>query len=123
MTDDEEQSAVVTGVRGRCPRWREGYLFAEFLTVKLRCSAGGLDFAFADSGDGPAVFVILFAGFLICDMALVVDVRWAPLMWVRAVIFGPPALVVCLGLLRPMKGLMVALQYRHGASEGRLDRE
>jgi uncharacterized protein (DUF983 family) len=123
MTYYQEQSPLATGLRGRCPRCGEGHLFTGFLTVKPRCSACGLDFAFADSGDGPAVFVILFAGFLICAMALVVEVRYSPPFWVHAVIFGPLVLVVCLGLLRPMKGLMVALQYRHGASEGRLDRE
>lgn len=123
MTYYQEQSSLATGLRGRCPRCGEGHLFTGFLTVKPRCSACGLDFAFADSGDGPAVFVILFAGFLICAMALVVEVRYSPPFWVHAVIFGPLVLVVCLGLLRPMKGLMVALQYRHGASEGRLDRE
>lgn len=123
MTHVQAQSLLATGLRGRCPRCGEGHLFAGFLTVKPHCSACGLDFAFADSGDGPAVFVILFAGFLICAMALVVEVRYSPPFWVHAVIFGPLVLVVCLGLLRPMKGLMVALQYRHGASEGRLDRE
>jgi uncharacterized protein (DUF983 family) len=31
-------------------------------------------------------------------------------------------LVVTLGLLRPLKGLLVALQFHHKAEEGRLDR-
>lgn len=122
MTLYQEQSAVSTGLRGRCPRCGEGHLFDGFLTVRPRCGACDLDFAFADAGDGPAVLVILFAGFIICALALVVEVRHLPPIWVHAVIFGPLVLVVCLGRLRPMKGLMVALQYRHGASEGRLDR-
>ncbi|MFN3499846.1 MAG: DUF983 domain-containing protein [Pannonibacter indicus] len=32
----------------------------------------------------------------------------------------PLAIVLCLGLLRPLKGLAVALQYAHKAEEGRL---
>jgi uncharacterized protein (DUF983 family) len=42
---------------------------------------------------------------------------------VHAVIFGPLIVAVCLGLLRPMKGLMIALQYSNSAREGRLDRD
>ncbi len=121
MTYYQEQSAVSTGLRGCCPRCGEGRLFDGFLTVKPACSACGLDYSFADSGDGPAVFVILIAGFLICAMALVVEVKYQPPFWVHAVIFGPLVLVVCLGMLRPLKGLMIALQYKHGAREGQLD--
>ncbi|KAF0137492.1 MAG: hypothetical protein FD152_434 [Xanthobacteraceae bacterium] len=123
MTDYQDQSPVSTGLRGRCPRCGEGHLFDGFLTVKPTCSACGLDYAFADAGDGPAVFVILFAGFIICAMALVVEVRYSPPYWVHAIIFLPLVLIVCLGLLRPMKGLMIALQYRNSAREGRLDTE
>jgi len=121
MTYYQEQSPVSTGLKGRCPRCGEGHLFDGFLTVKPKCSACGLDLGFADSGDGPAVFVILLAGFLIFGAALVVEVKYTPPFWVHALIFGPMVLIVCLGLLRPMKGLMIALQYRNNAREGRLD--
>ncbi len=123
MTYYQDQSPISTGLRCRCPRCGEGALFDGFLTMKPRCSACGLDYAFADAGDGPAVFVILFAGFIICAMALVVEVKYSPPYWVHAIIFLPLVLIVCLGLLRPMKGLMIALQYRNNASEGRLDTE
>ncbi len=123
MTYYQDQSPVSTGLRCRCPRCGEGALFDGFLTMKPRCSACGLDYAFADAGDGPAVFVILFAGFIICAMALVVEVKYSPPYWVHAIIFLPLVLIVCLGLLRPMKGLMIALQYRNNAREGRLDTE
>ena len=121
MTYYQEQSPVSTGLKGRCQRCGEGHLFDGFLTVKPKCSACGLDLGFADSGDGPAVFVILLAGFLVCGAALVVEVKYTPPFWVHALIFGPMVLIVCLGLLRPMKGLMIALQYRNNAREGRLD--
>ena len=118
MTYYQDQSPVSTGLRGRCPRCGDG-----FLTVKPKCSACGLDYSFADAGDGPAVFVILLAGFIICAMALVVEVKYSPPYWVHAIIFLPLVLIVCLGLLRPMKGVMIAIQYRSSAREGRLDTE
>ena len=33
-----------------------------FLDLRPRCEACGLDYGFADAGDGPAVFVILIGG-------------------------------------------------------------
>lgn len=122
MTYYQDQPPISTGLRCRCPRCGEGRLFDGFLTVRPQCSACGLDFAFAESGDGPAVFVILIAGFIICAIALVVEVKYEPPFWVHAVIFGPMVLIVCLGLLRPLKGIMIALQYAHQAREGRLDK-
>ena len=42
-------------------------------------------------------------------------------IWVYLVIFLPLTLIVCVGLLRPLKGLLVALQYRNKAEQGRLE--
>ena len=114
--------AVMRGLAGRCPRCGEGRLFAGFLTVKPECEACGLDFAFADAGDGPAVFIILIAGFIVAGAALMTEFAYAPPLWVHALLWGPLAVVVCVGPLRPLKGLMIALQHRFQAAEGRLDR-
>jgi uncharacterized protein (DUF983 family) len=115
------QSPYATGLSGRCPRCGEGHLFTGFLNVAPRCEVCGLDLKFADSGDGPAVFVMLLAGFIVLGAALYVDVTYEPPMWVHLVIFLPLAVVVCVGLLRPLKGILVALQYRNKAEQGRLE--
>ena len=96
-------------------------MFQGFLNLAPRCELCGLDFSFADSGDGPAVFVTLIAGFLVLGAALAVDVAYEPPIWVHIVIFLPLTLLVCLGLLRPLKGLLVATQYKNKAAPGRLD--
>ena len=115
-------AAVLRGLAGRCPRCGEGKLFAGFLTVKPACDVCGLDFSFADAGDGPAVFIILIAGFIVAGAALVTEFAYAPPLWVHALLWGPLAVVVCVGPLRPLKGMMIALQHRFQAAEGRLDR-
>ena len=84
----DETLPIARGLRGRCPRCGEGKLFQGFLSLRPRCAHCGLDFNFADAGDGPAVFVIL---------------------------------IVTLVPLRPIKGLMIALQFHHKAQEGRLE--
>jgi uncharacterized protein (DUF983 family) len=114
-------SATETGFHGRCPRCGEGRLFDGFLTLKPRCEACGLDYSFADSGDGPAVFIMMIVGFIVVGLALVVEFTFAPPFWVHAVLWVPLILILSLGLLRPLKGFLIAQQYRHKAEPGRID--
>ena len=115
-------SPYLAGIACRCPRCGRGRLFAGFLTLAPRCERCGLDYGFADAGDGPAVFVILIAGFLVVAAAVIVEFHWRPPYWIHALLWIPAILAVTLGLLRPLKGLLVALQFHHRAEEGRLDR-
>ena len=112
----------VAGLTARCPRCGKGKLFDGFLAVRPRCSACGLDYSFADAGDGPAVFVMFIAGFIVVGAALVVEIKYAPPLWVHALLWIPLILLVTLAPLRLIKGLLIALQYHHDAAEGRLDR-
>ena len=114
---------IKAGVKGRCPRCGNGNLFEGFLKVKPACSVCGLDNAFADAGDGPAVFVMLIVGFLIVGLALWLDASFTPPVWVHAIIWLPLTVIVSLVLLRCLKGVMIALQYSNDASEGKLDRD
>ncbi|WP_427928927.1 DUF983 domain-containing protein [Agrobacterium cavarae] len=112
---------IKVGLQGCCPRCGRGKLFDGFLKLKPRCSGCGLDYAFADAGDGPAVFVMLIVGFLIIGLALWFDSVFAPPVWLHALIWLPLTVIVSLLLLRKFKGIMVALQYRNNASEGKID--
>ncbi len=109
----------MAGLRCACPRCGKGKLFRGFLTIPPRCEVCGLDYGFADSGDGPAVFIMFIAGFIVVGAALVTEVLYHPPYWVHGALWLPLILVVTLGLLRPMKGLMIALQYYHKAAERR----
>ncbi|RFB78858.1 DUF983 domain-containing protein [Methylovirgula sp. 4M-Z18] len=124
MYDDEypPQSPYSTGLAGRCPRCGQGKMFKGFLDVAPSCQSCGLDYSFADAGDGPAVFVTLFAGFIVLGLALWTELTFAPPIWVHLMIFLPLTLVVCLGILRPLKGLLIALQYKNKAEQGRLEK-
>ncbi len=115
-------SAISTGLGGHCPRCGDGHLFKGFLSIAPKCEVCGLDFAFADSGDGPAVFVTLIAGFLVLGLALALDMAYEPPVWVFAVVFIPLTFAVCLGMLRPLKGILIASQYKNDAAPGRVER-
>jgi uncharacterized protein (DUF983 family) len=112
-------SPLVTGLLGHCPRCGQGRLFRGFLALRPCCEHCGLDFSFADSADAPAFFVMFFAGFIVAGSALAVEILYSPPYWVHALLWAPLILVATLVPLRPIKGLMIALQYHHEAAEGR----
>jgi len=111
---------IAIGLAGRCPQCGKGKLFRGFLTLRERCEVCDLDYSFAESGDGPAVFVIFFSGFVVVGAALIVEFLYQPPFWLHALLWGPLILITTLGPLRPLKGLLIALQYHHKAEEGRL---
>jgi uncharacterized protein (DUF983 family) len=108
-----------TGMKGRCPRCGKGALFAGYLDVAPACSVCGLDYSFADAGDGAAWFVTLIAGTLAVAAALWLELTWSPPYWVHALVAVPLAVGLPLLLLRPAKGWLIAQQYRTKAAEGR----
>lgn len=114
-------SPIVAGLTGKCPRCGEASMFQGFVAVRPTCPTCELDYAFADSGDGPAVFIMLIAGALIVGGALITEIRYEPSLWVHAAIWPPLAIIVCLGLMRPLKGLLIALQFHNKAEQGRLE--
>jgi uncharacterized protein (DUF983 family) len=122
MVDQSTPTAlpIGRGLRGRCPACGEGRLFQGFLTLRPACERCGLDFGFADAGDGPAVFVILIGGAIVVFAALLTEVAYQPPYWLHAALWLPLILLVTLAPLRLIKGLLIALQYHHKAAEGRL---
>jgi uncharacterized protein (DUF983 family) len=111
-------SPLYAGLTSSCPRCGKGRLFKGYLTLADSCNSCGLSYAFADAGDGPAVFIILIAGFAVTGAALLVEVAYQPPLWVHAALWLPLGLALPLLLLRPFKATLVALQYKFRAREG-----
>jgi uncharacterized protein (DUF983 family) len=107
------------GLRGRCPECGEGDLFEGFLKVAQRCESCGADLSKADSGDGPAVFVMFIVGFIVVPLALVLELVARPPVWLHLLLWLPLAMLLSVLLLRPFKGVLITLQFHHKAEEGR----
>ncbi len=88
-------------------------MFAGLLTVAPLCKICDLDLAAQDSGDGPAVFVILVLGAIVVGLALAVELLAAPPLWLHMVLWPPVILVGAIALLRPFKATLIAFQYRY----------
>ncbi|WP_174801889.1 DUF983 domain-containing protein [Martelella limonii] len=111
---------VLSGLKGRCPRCGEGHLFEGFLSLKTECEQCGLSYSFADAGDGPAIFVMLAVGFLVIALVLWTEITYSPPFWVHILVWGPVAVGLSLAALRAFKGVLIVLQYRHSAAEGKI---
>lgn len=112
-----------TGLKSACPRCGQGQLFSGYMKLKPKCTACGLDYSFVDTGEGPAVLVMLVVGFVILGSALWLDSQFALAIWLQILIWLPVSVLLSLFLLRKMKAVMIALQYRHKAHEGKIDRD
>jgi len=117
MPATKKATPVLTGLACRCPRCGQGRLFRGFLTVTETCAVCGFDLRKADSGDGPAVFISFLMGALIVPLALWVEFVFAPPYWLHLLLWPPIVVGGSLALLRPIKGVMIALQFHYRAGE------
>ncbi|MBL0370830.1 DUF983 domain-containing protein [Rhizobium sp. KVB221] len=113
---------IRAGLTCACPRCGQGRLFDGLLKVRPACSNCGLDYSFADSGDGPAVFVIMIIGFVVVGLALWTEVNLNPPLWLHFIVWIPLAVGLSLWLLRVMKAWLIAMQFRNNARQGEIDR-
>jgi uncharacterized protein (DUF983 family) len=85
-----------------------------------RCRACGLDYAAFNVGDGPAAFLILVVGALITTLAILLELGASPPFWVHILLWVPLTSAAVIVSLRVAKGLLLALEYRQSAREGRI---
>ena len=108
-------SPWAAGLRLRCPQCGKGSLFSSYLRLRDACPSCGADFKAADSGDGPAVFVILIVGAIVAPLLLILQ-RLLPDI-VALIITMIATVALCLAFLPPFKATFFALQWKHKASE------
>lgn len=107
--------AMARGFLGRCPHCgspRE--IFGRFLKVRPDCAACGLELHHHRADDLPPYVVIFLVahvvGFLILETESAYDVP----LWVEITLWPTFTLALALGLLQPVKGGVVGLQYALG---------
>ena len=104
---------LVAALGARCPRCGKGKLFNGYLSIAPACSNCGLKFAGSDTGDGPAFFIMLPLCIITAVLALLFELKFEPPIWVHVLVW-PAFIALVVGFsLRPVKALMVALQYRY----------
>ena len=114
-----EASPLASALGGNCPRCGAHTLFDGLVRFGKTCRSCGLDFDSFNVGDGPAAFLILVVGTSVVVGALVLDAAAEPPWWVHLV-WVPVAAAFTIGGLRIAKGWLLAQEYKHRASEGRI---
>jgi uncharacterized protein (DUF983 family) len=105
---------LLRGLRGRCPCCGRGRLFRAFLKVGDQCAECGEELHHHRADDFPAYCVIFIVGHVVVPLVLAVETAFAPSYWVHLALWLPLTLGMTLGLLQPVKGFIVALQWRMG---------
>jgi uncharacterized protein (DUF983 family) len=100
---------------------RPGPAVRGFLKVVDRCEACGFDFSRLNTGDGAAIFIMQIAGGIVVFGALFARSRYNPPIWLMLLIALPLVAGLSIGLMRPGKGVMIALQMRNKAGAGAND--
>ena len=116
---------LLRGLGGRCPACGEGPLFRAFLKVADDCGTCGEEFRHHRADDLPAYLVIFLVGHIVVPIAMWIEIAYSPAYWLQAVIGLPFIAGLALGLLQPLKGAVVALQWHmgmHGFAESKLAR-
>jgi len=106
-----------------CPRCGKGKLFTSLLAVRDRCEVCELDFKAVETGDGPAVFAIFILGFLCLGGALIAEFKFGVPWWMHVLLWGVLTPLVAILLLRFLKALLIALQFKHKIEDGGLGKE
>lgn len=83
------------------------------LDIHPACPVCGLDFSAHDAGDGPAVAGIFLIGAITVGLALWLDRRFEPDLWVHALIWPAVVLPTSLIVMRIAKAMLLDLQWRH----------
>lgn len=115
MTQRPLTQDLIIGTKGLCPKCTNSTIFKNrfSLEVKDTCSSCGFGLAENDSGDGPAVFIIFILSFSVIPLALIIEYIWGWPTIVHVVVWSTVILGLSIGLLKPAKGITLALQYRH----------
>jgi uncharacterized protein (DUF983 family) len=116
---------LMRGFTGRCPNCGEGHLFRAFLKVADHCETCGEPFRYHRADDFPAYLVIILLGHIVVPIAMWIEIAYSPPYWLQAAIGLPLIIGLAIGLLQPLKGAVVALQWHmgmHGFAESKLAR-
>lgn len=114
------------GFRCRCPNCGKGRLFQGYLKVAPLCSVCGEDLSHHRADDAPPYFTMVVVGHVIVPLILWVETTWHLSNATHLAIWLPLTAVMTLALLRPIKGMVVGLQWAllmHGFDQTQLAEE
>ncbi|WP_176597303.1 MULTISPECIES: DUF983 domain-containing protein [Sphingobium] len=117
------QPLLVAAAVGACPQCGAQTLFSGPVRFAGSCRSCGLDYGQFNVGDGPAAFLTLIIGAVMVAMALILELKVHPPLWLHILLWTPLTVAAVIGSLRVAKGALLILEYRNKAREGRLTQQ
>lgn len=109
--------AMWRGLLGKCPHCGEGKLFRAYLKPVDRCEHCGEEMHHHRADDLPAYLVVVVVGHIVVAGFMGTETMFPLSTWQHLAIWVPITLAMTLGMLQPVKGAVVGLQwanYMHG---------
>lgn len=102
------------GARGRCPVCGEGRVFEGYLRVARECGHCHAPLGRLRADDAPPYFTIFIVGHLLVPPVFWIEKAYQPPMWLHMTVWLPLFTIICILLLRPVKGAVVGWMLRMG---------
>ncbi|MFM9938891.1 MAG: DUF983 domain-containing protein [Hyphomicrobiaceae bacterium] len=113
MNEPQAASTIRSTLGATCPRCSRGPLFVGRVSLSLRksCDRCGLDYGFAEAGDGPAVFAIFILGVLVLAGAMIAEFKLGIPYLYHMPFWALATPLLALWLLRRLKAALMAIQF------------
>lgn len=103
------ETAILRALRGRCPNCGRGALLHRYLKVVDKCAACGEAYGHLRPDDAAPWMTILITGHLVVPLALMIQSRFDPPLWLQMLIWPAAIVALALVLLPRCKGVVLAL--------------
>ena len=115
-------SAVLRGLRGRCPRCDQAPLFRQWLKPVDLCAHCHQDWSVQQADDFPAYIGIFVVGHLLAPVVIAMIGTFGMSAWLVLAIMLPVAVIMLIAMLQPTKGAVIAFLWWHGIGAFRQER-
>lgn len=107
-------SAMVRGMRGKCPRCAGAALFRKWLKPVDHCAHCRRDWSTHRADDFPAYISIFITGHVLAPFIIMMIADYDMSAWLVLAIMLPVASLMMLGMLQPAKGAVLAGMWWNG---------
>lgn len=103
--------AMRRGALGACPACGKGRLFARMLDTRPSCDHCGEELHHHRADDLPTYLNIFVTGHVVVGLMMVLMDAELLSLWPLTIVTSAVALVVAIALMRPLKGMVVGVQW------------
>ena len=109
----EKKSSLIYILKNSyCPECGKKSVFQSFLKIKEKCDCG-LKLSNLDIGDGPSFFAMFFLNIIIILLAIIVEIKLSPPLWIHLVLWCPLIIILSIIFIRYLKVLFIFLNFKY----------